>query len=460
MATTGTATNGTAPRIEPRFPGEVWVLVAAAFVIAVGFGLVAPVLPTFAASFHVGVAAATFIVSSFALVRLAFAPASGRLVNRFGERPIYLVGLLIVAITTGACAFATDYWQLLALRSAAGVGSTMFTVSGVGLLIRLTPPPLRGRASGLWATSFLLGSITGPVLGSGLGEISLRAPFLVYGATLLLAATIVWFFLRRSTLAAPPDGTDGPAMTIGTALRHPTYRAALVSGFANGWVVFGVRVAVMPLFVANVLHRGSGLAGISLAVFAAGDAAVLMLAGRVADARGRKPLVLVGLVVLGGGTAALGLSEEVWLFLAASLVAGIGAGLLNPPQNAALADIVGAKGRGGPALAGFQMATDVGAILGPLAAGVVADHFSYGTAFGLTAIVAALAFLAWLPAPETLPQGSTDHAAKDVALDCGRLEECGDLPTGRRLPTNDAARATQANRTARRQGCREGTARS
>ena len=73
-----------------------------------------------------------------------------------------------------------------------------------------------------------------------------------------------------------------------------------------------------------------------------------------------------------------------WPFLAASLVAGIGAGLLNPAQSAAVADVVGAKSNGGPVLAGFQMAADVGAILGPLITGVLADAVSYQAAFAVT----------------------------------------------------------------------------
>ena len=58
---------------------EIWVLVAAAFLIALGFGIVAPVLPQFARSFDVGVMAASAIVSIFAFVRLVFAPAGGAL---------------------------------------------------------------------------------------------------------------------------------------------------------------------------------------------------------------------------------------------------------------------------------------------------------------------------------------------------------------------------------------------
>jgi MFS family permease len=68
-----------------------------------------------------------------------------------------------------------------------------------------------------------------------------------------------------------------------------------------------------------------------------------------------------------------------------------------------VADVLGAKARGGSVLAGFQMAADVGAVLGPLAAGAVAETWSYPAAFALTGCVAALALVLWLVAKETLP---------------------------------------------------------
>ncbi|MQA08664.1 MAG: MFS transporter [Pseudonocardiaceae bacterium] len=397
------------------FPREIWVLVGASFLIAVGFGLVAPALPTFATSFDVGVTAASVVVSAFAFMRLAFAPVSGRLVTAFGERPVYLYGITIVGIGSLACAFAADYWQLLLFRSLSGIGSTMFTVSAVGLLIRMAPEHLRGRVSGVWATSFLLGSITGPALGSGLIAVSLRAPFLFYGVALLLVTVLVWVLLRRSTLAARVDSEAAATVTLRQALRHSAYRAALASNFTNGWTVIGIRVSLIPLFVTAVLHQPDSFAGIALAVFAIGDVAVLQFSGRLADSYGRKPMVLSGLGLLAVGTVLLGQSDTLWVFLAASLLAGMGAGALNPAQNATLADVLGSKARGGSVLAGFQMAADVGGIVGPLAAGLVADYVSYGAAFALAAGVAVIAMLMWVPARETLPAKRTGDDKPEVA---------------------------------------------
>lgn len=395
----------TQPQLGYRaLPREVWVLVSANVLIAAGFGLVAPAIPVFAKSFDVGISAASLVVSAFAGARLVFAPATGPLITKLGERKVYLWGLIIVAVSTGAAGFAQTYTQLVVFRGLGGIGSTMFTVSAVALLIHLTPPPLRGRASGLFGAGFLTGNVVGPLGGSGLMTISLRAPFLIYAALLVVATFLVWLLLRKSTLIGRVDAETAPAVTIGQALRNHAYRASLLTNFAFGWFVFGVRVALLPLFIVQVLHEREELSGIAFGVYAAVNVLALLPTGRLADRIGRKPLILAGLVVASAGTVWLGLTTSVVEMLLASAVAGIGTGVLTPPNQAAVADIVGAKGRGGPVLATFQMAADVGAIIGPYVAGLIAEGSTYGWAFGLTGALTLLAAVVWLPAPETLPR--------------------------------------------------------
>jgi MFS family permease len=328
------------------------------------------------------------------------------LVARVGELRTYVLGLGVVAASTGACAVAGQYWQLLVFRSLGGIGSTMFTVASVSMLVRFAPPAMRGRASGLWATGFLLGNVTGPLVGGGLVTFGLRAPFVVYAAMLLVAMTLTGLLLR-GRLGAPVGSAETlPELGFPTALAHPAYRAALGAAFANGWAVFGVRVALVPLFVVEVLGRAESWAGLALAVFAAGNAVTLVSAGRLADRRGRRPLILAGLAVSTVATALLGVVPTLALFLAVSLVAGMGSGLVNPPVNAAVADVVGTRVRGGTVLAAYQMASDIGTILGPLVAGAMAQLAGFGAAFGLTGLVTALALVLWLRAPETLPSRS------------------------------------------------------
>ncbi|CEA08432.1 Tetracycline resistance protein, class B [Arthrobacter saudimassiliensis] len=443
-------------------PREIKVLIAAAFVIALGYGLVAPVLPQFAQSFDVGVTASSVIVSAFAFTRLVFAPAGGQLLEKFGERPVYIWGLLIVALSTAACAFAGTYWQLLLFRGLGGIGSTMFTISAMGLIIRLAPAGVRGRVSGLYASSFLVGNIVGPLVGGLLAGFGMQVPFLVYAVALLIAAGGVAWQLKdavgpaegsgtASAGASPVSGQDAadeavaaagpvqgepvtevaaeagtagraasgsssgdgrtagragrdtrPRLTVREALQDSAYRAALASSFANGWSSFGVRNSLLPLFAAAVLSGGSETAGIALTFFAGGTALALLFSGRLTDSWGRRPMVLSGLALNAAATAVIGFTDNVPLFLAVSALAGLGTGMLNPAQQAAVADVVGNERNGGKVLAAFQMTADSGAIIGPILAGVLADTLGYEWAFALTGAVALLAFLVWLGARETL----------------------------------------------------------
>ncbi|QIS14986.1 MFS transporter [Nocardia arthritidis] len=391
-------------------PAEIWVLVGSAFIVAIGFGLVSPVLPQYARSFGVGVAAASAIVSAFALMRLLFAPLSGRLVQRLGERWVYLGGLLIVAVSTGASALAQSYWQLMVLRSAGGIGSTMFTVSSLALVIRLSPPLERGRVSGLWSSSFLIGSVSGPLVGGALAGLGLRAPFVIYAVALLIAAAVVYVSLRNSTLAAPEPVGEVRMMTFREGLALPEYRAVLLSNFANGAAVFGVRMALVPLLVVEVLHQSAGMAGVTLTVFAAGNVAVLFSAGRLSDRFGRKPFLVIGSIICAIGTAGLGIAPNLPWLLATSFVAGVGSGMFTPTQQAALADIIGPRGRGGPVLAGFQMSMDLGTVLGPIAVGALAQQVSYGLGLAVTGGLLAVAALVWALVPEPSRRSGVEPA--------------------------------------------------
>lgn len=376
-------------------------MLVAAFLIALGFGLVAPVLPQFATTFDVGATAAAVIVSIFAFMRLVFAPAGGALIVRLGERPIYAAGLLIVAASTAACAFAQNYWQLLVFRGLGGAGSVMFTVASMALVVRLAPPESRGRVSGAYASAFLIGNVCGPIVGGLLASFGLRVPFLAYAAALVLAAAVVQTQLSHVPAGAREAGTAAPAMLLREALRDSAYRAGLASSFANGWATFGVRMATVPLFAVAALGAGSSSAGWALAVFAAGNAAALTFSGRLADTVGRKPMMLAGLAVTGLATASIGFTHQLPAFLAASTVAGIGSGLLGPAQQAAIADVVGNERSGGRVLAVFQMTSDSGAIVGPVIAGLLADRLGYGWAFGVTGGVLLAAAAGWLLARET-----------------------------------------------------------
>ncbi len=387
----------------------IWVLIGAAFVIAIGFGLISPILPRYAQSFNVGVAAASVIVSAFAFFRLVTAPVGGRLVDKLGERPVYLGGLIIVAASSIATAFAGSYTQLLVYRGVGGIGSTMFTISAMSLIVRLSPPSIRGRVSSAYGSAFLIGGMIGPVLGGFLAEWGLRVPFIVYGGALLVAAAVVQIGLRRTELreAATTKAAPRETMALGEAFRSPVYRAALAAAVATGWVNFGVRIAILPLLAAAVRDE-PWVAGAVLALGAVGTAGTLQISGRLVDTIGRRPLVIAGLLIM---SVAMGLLGTVEMFtpstgltvlFAMSVIAGIGAGCVSPGQQAAVADVIGNDRAGGAVLSVFQMVQDGGAILGPILIGLVADQFGFFPAFVVTGVISLVCMIPWLRAPEPL----------------------------------------------------------
>src|SRR5215470_1878310 len=176
-ATSAAAVSKTGRGPFAGLPREAAILSAVSFTVALGYGIVAPAIPAFARQFGVSVAAAASVISAFAL------PA-GRLVDRFGSRQVMAIGIAVVAVSSVLAGFSRSFPQLLVLRGVGGLGSAMFSVGALALLLASVPSGQRGRASGLYTGGFLLGGITGPALGGVVAAWSLRAPFFLYGALL------------------------------------------------------------------------------------------------------------------------------------------------------------------------------------------------------------------------------------------------------------------------------------
>jgi MFS family permease len=394
-------------------PREVGVLAVIAFVVALGFGIVAPAIPLFARAFGVGTTAVGLAVSAFAFFRFVSAFGGGSLVERFGERLVLTAGLVIVAVTTGLAGLAGSFPVFLGLRAAGGVGSAMFTVAALSLLLRVAPPSHRGRAAATWQGGFILGGIAGPAAGGLLTELSPRLPFFLYAGFLLVAGA-VGLRLLGTTPPGPaepastgPDPREGP-VGLRTALRSRAYVAALVANLGVGWVLFGVRNSLVPLYVTEELGRTVAWAGAGLLAGSLAQAIGLLRSGRLVDGWGRRPSLLVGSTLATASMMVLVLPPALGLFLLSMAAFGLAASLLASAPAALVGDISAA--RGGRVVAVFQMAADLGAIAGPLVAGWLTDVASFQWAFAASAAVLAAAVGATLALPRekhAAPLGGT-----------------------------------------------------
>ena len=382
-------------------PREVPILTAISFTVALGFGIVAPDIPAFARHFGVSTAAAASVISAFAFMRIVGALPAGRLADRFGQPAVMAAGIAIVAVSSIVAGFSGSFTELIILRGAGGLGSAMFGVSGQTLLLVSVPSAQRGRASGLFAGGFLIGGISGPAVGGIIAAWSERAPFIIYGGMLIVPAVIAGTVLRNgSRQRAESTGRPRRAFAeIASALRDRAYRAAAFANLADGFGTIGVRSAIIPLFVRDILHRSAIWTGVGFLLVAVINAATLLPAGRLADRFGRRPVIVSGCLLAAAGMVLLALVPGVGGYLAGLAILGLGSGLLDVGPAAMLGDIL--KGQGGTVVATYQMAGDVGAVTGPVTAGYLVDVASYGMAFGVTAGVLGLAAVLALFAPET-----------------------------------------------------------
>lgn len=394
-----------------RTIGFVGGVLGTSFAVALGFGLIAPALSTFATRLGADFGAAGAVIATFAAVRLLFNGPAGSLTDRFGARPIVAGGLLIVAVSAAATGFATDYLQLLVLRGAGGVGSAMFLVGLNQHIVLAVPSAERGRANGLLQGTFLLGGVSGPAVGGfAIDLLGIRAPFLIYAVTLLGATVLTVRYLRggsRSTAATgdrtaePPAATQSARATLAPVLRDRTFWAALGVYAAISWASQGTRYVAIPLLGSEVLGGGGTLVGLALTASSIAQGALLWPVARWADTRGRRlPLILgsgVAVVaMLGMATVAGPLGLVLW-----SIIQGAANGMASPIPAAVVGDVA-PPDAAGRAVGVMNIARDIGAVLGPLVTGYVAQLAGFDAAFLVAAGLLLAGFAATFTMRETL----------------------------------------------------------
>jgi MFS family permease len=393
------------------------VLGLVAFCVAVGFGVLVPVLPVFARSFGVGNAEVGAVISAFALMRLISSPLCGWLIKVFSERIIMATGIFIVAISSGLAGVSNSYLQLLTLRGVGGIGSAMFTVSAFTLLLTSVEAGLRGRAAGFFQAGFLIGGITGPAIGGVLSAISLTAPFFFYAGTLVVAGT-VGLVLLHSRSGKPEDETTAAPVPFRAVVRDSRYQAACFSNLAQGWTSFGVRSSLVPVLVVELLHRPASWTGIAFAIAAVAQTVAVGPAGRFTDTVGRRPAMILGGTVGAVSIMAVPFAPNIWLLTVVLSLYGVASAFLGTAPAAAVGDAAGS--RSGTAVAVFSMCSDIGAIIGPLVAGLLADTLSYPAAFGVgAALMLVAAALSWrMPRSQSAPsKGNTGDMHESASIE-------------------------------------------
>ena len=338
------------------------------------------------------------ILSAFAFARFASGLISGRLVDIFGERLVYSIGIGFVAISSAAAAMAQSYSQLLLFRAAGGLGSSMFSVAAGSLLLRVTSDHQRGRAQSLYNGSFLIGMVGGPVVGGALSAFSLRAPLAIYAFLLAISSISAGLLLRGSHLAAKPEG-KAEKTSLREAFALKPYRIALAISFSTGFIIFGMGRSIVPLFMVEDMQVSTTYMGVGFTMASIANGALLLRAGRLSDENGRRYVAVVGSSALFISTALLLFTVQAWIFFPAMIFSGIAGAYLSTVPGSLVGDVL--KGKGGQVIAVMQMSGDFAAMIAPILLGAISDAGGFRPAFTVATLLMAAIVLVTTRIPET-----------------------------------------------------------
>ncbi len=194
----------TAPAKDRREAALPFILITV-LIDMLSIGLIVPVLPALVGQFTANGAEQAHWVGvlfvAFSLASFVFAPLLSALSDRFGRRPLLLVGFCGLAMNFFTTALATSLWMLLASRIVGG-GMQANAAVAQAYVADITPPEQRTKRFGALGAMFGLGFILGPAVGGLLGGIDLRLPFFAAGALALLNLVYGVLVLPESL---PPD---------------------------------------------------------------------------------------------------------------------------------------------------------------------------------------------------------------------------------------------------------------
>ncbi|WP_250556321.1 MFS transporter [Pseudonocardia lacus] len=380
-----------------------WVSVAAAFasmaaVFGVAYSFGAFFAPM-AAEFGTGSGATSLVFSITAFCWFLLGSVSGRAVDRFGPRPVLLVGAAALAAGLLVTSAAQQLW----------VGYLAYGL-GVGIAVACGYVPMvavvsgwfdrrRALAVGIAVAGIGVGTLAGSPLAAALiAEHGWRRAHVLLGVGAALLLVVVAFAVRR-----PPQPVGEPPRALREVARTREFRAMYAATLLGSVALF-VPLVFLPT-AAAAAGAGPVAAAALIGVIGVASVAGRLVIGALADRVGRVRTFRACFAVLGASFAIWLLAPSWPWLLVFAVVLGTGYGGWIALQPTVLAELFGVRGIG--ALVGLvYTAAGVGALIGPPLAGVVVDAtggFGWAVAgagvFGLAAYAALLALPARPAAP-------------------------------------------------------------
>lgn len=381
-----------------------------------GFGIITPVLPSYARSFGLDPGGIGLVIGVYGFARFIANVPAGQLAERRGRREVLVIGTAITSVASALMATADNLPQLLAYRLLSGLGAATVITAGQIMVADLATPANRGRMMSVYQGFFLVGVGLGPAPGGLLADhFGLRAPFIAY-ALFSAAACVMSMVVIHETKPAPaarvqhPDGAPDAGATVpahpidARALRRTlTSRAFLLIGFV-AFAQFAGRTGavftVVPLLGRELINLSASQIGYALTLISMLNLATIYFSGSLADRFGRKPVIVPSMLVEGIGLVIFAFSPSYPMFMLSAAVWGLGAGISGPAPAAYVTDLAPEEVRA--RIIGYSRSVaDAGYIVGPLGLGVIASRFGYEAPLLLTAgVIGVAGALFWAFAPE------------------------------------------------------------
>jgi MFS family permease len=302
-------------------------------------------------------------------------PFTGALADHLGRYKLSIVVGLVVLITAMVMFVVADrYIDLLGLRILQGAGLAMEIPATMALLALATRRETRGAAMGFYTTARMIGLASGPLLGGFMHvHFGFTWAFLAGAAVLFLALLIVLFGVKDAPAAASPRQQDRPPF-FDPSLLSPGILSAAAATFLMA-ATFTLMTTLENEFNSR-LHINAFEFGVAFSALMVGRLLFQVPVGHLSDRRGRRWLVVFGLLFLGVTTALLGEVQTLFQLVALRFVQGIAGAAIVAPALAYAGDVAetDANGRHGRLMSIVTSGFGFGLACGPLLAGTLAMH--------------------------------------------------------------------------------------
>jgi len=374
---------------------------------AIGNSILFIVIPLYVAAlpapwFHIPESARVgILISLYGIVNSLLQPVTGALSDHYRRRKVFILGgLLIMAAATFLFIFATRFVDLLVLRAVQGVGLALTLPASMALMAQATQKRSRGGSMGIYSTMRIVGFGAGPLIGGFLHvRYGFDATFLAGTAFVVLGMILVQLWVREARPPASPT-TERPRQKLANrSLLSPE----LLSLGAATFVMASVFTMMSTLEVQFNERLNQTALAFSVAFSALMVSRLLsqIPLGHLSDRVGRKPLIIIGLLLMAPATALLGEVTSTFQLTALRLFQGLASAGIAAPSFALAADLSSAGGEGRQ-MSIITMSFGLGIAVGPLIAGILAIvsfelPFLIGGALSLIA-----AWIVYRKVPETV----------------------------------------------------------